>query len=212
MHPRVDMMTSHPHQSHQTFGHHPHPQQSQTARPVSRPRPKPAKKEPQVKLIDKYSCPDYVELMYHPTPTLEDLGLTSFLDSPPSSPRALSPARATKQTDVAAAANKTQQTMTMGAVHIQQPVHTETAKSRQPPITLAPWKLIKIDIPPVSRVTLEDRIAAVSKQTGPEPTVCKFQGPQIADPAVGLDLFGGMSPFSCWSQTTPVGDARFSYM
>ncbi|XP_078330999.1 uncharacterized protein LOC144624851 [Crassostrea virginica] len=210
MHPRVDMMTSHPHQSHQTFGHHPHPQQPQTARPVSRPRPKPAKKEPQVKLIDKYSCPDYVELMYHPTPTLEDLGLTSFLDSPPSSPRALSPARATKQTDVAAAANKTRQTMTTEAAHIQQSVHTDTAKSRQPPITLAPWKLIKIDIPPVSRVTLEDRIAAVSKQTGPEPTESKFQGPQIADPAVGLDLFGCMSPFSCWSQTTPVGDARFS--
>ena len=163
-----------------------------------------------MKLIDKYSCPDYVELMYHPTPTLEDLGLTSFLDSPPSSPRALSPARATKQTDVAAAANKTRQTVTTEAAHIQQPVHTDTAKSRQPPITLAPWKLIKIDIPPVSRVTLEERIAAVSKQTGPEPTGCKFQGPQIPDPAVGLDLFGGMSPFSCWSQTTPVGDARFS--
>ena len=100
--------------------------------------------------------------MYHPTPTLEDLGLTSFLDSPPSSPRALSPARATKQTDVAAAANKTRQTVTTEAAHIQQPVHTDTAKSRQPPITLAPWKLIQIDIPPVSRVTLEERIAAAS--------------------------------------------------
>ncbi|XP_062596316.1 uncharacterized protein LOC134257735 [Saccostrea cucullata] len=38
-------------------------------------------------------------LMYHPTPTLEDLGLTSYLDSPPSSLRTRSPAREEKTVD-----------------------------------------------------------------------------------------------------------------
>lgn len=33
--------------------------------------------------------------------------------------------------------------------------------------------------------------------------------PQISGPAVSLDLFGGMSPFSCWNRTVPE-DPRFS--
>lgn len=32
---------------------------------------------------------------------------------------------------------------------------------------------------------------------------------QTSGPAVSLDLFGGMSPFSCWNQTAPE-DPRFS--
>ncbi|XP_061187312.1 adhesive plaque matrix protein-like [Saccostrea echinata] len=57
------------------------------------------RKEPQVKPINRYAPPDYMTIMYHPTPTLEDLGLTSYLDSPPSSPRARSPARETEMAD-----------------------------------------------------------------------------------------------------------------
>ncbi|XP_062603047.1 uncharacterized protein LOC134264779 [Saccostrea cucullata] len=49
--------------------------------------------QPQVKPINRYAPPDYMTIMYHPTPTLEDLGLTRYLDSPPSSPRATSPVR-----------------------------------------------------------------------------------------------------------------------
>ncbi|XP_061184894.1 uncharacterized protein LOC133192903 [Saccostrea echinata] len=51
------------------------------------------RKEPRVIPINRYAPPDYMKIMYHPTPTLEDLGLTSYLDSPPSSPRATSPVR-----------------------------------------------------------------------------------------------------------------------
>lgn len=47
--------------------------------------------QPQVNPIDKYAPPDYLTIMYqyHPTPTPEDLGLISYLDSPPSSTRAV---------------------------------------------------------------------------------------------------------------------------
>uniref|UniRef100_K1P895 MAM domain-containing protein n=1 Tax=Magallana gigas TaxID=29159 RepID=K1P895_MAGGI len=63
---------------------------------------RPVRKEPKVKPIDKYAPPDYLTIMYHPTPTLEDLGLTSYLDSPPSSPRAMSPVRDPEQIVTAA--------------------------------------------------------------------------------------------------------------
>jgi hypothetical protein len=49
--------------------------------------------QPQVKPINRYAPAPDLTLVYHPTPTLEDLGLTSYLDSPPSSPRAVSPER-----------------------------------------------------------------------------------------------------------------------
>ncbi|XP_061192885.1 uncharacterized protein LOC133201072 [Saccostrea echinata] len=66
---------------------------------AQQPQQRVVRKEPQVKPINRYAPPDYMILMYHPTPTLEDLGLTSYLDSPPSSPRARSPAREAKKAD-----------------------------------------------------------------------------------------------------------------
>ncbi|XP_062607592.1 uncharacterized protein LOC134269420 [Saccostrea cucullata] len=64
---------------------------------AQQPQQRVVRKEPQVKPINRYAPPDYMTLMYHPTPTLEDLGLTSYLDSPPSSPRTRSPARGEKR-------------------------------------------------------------------------------------------------------------------
>ncbi|XP_062597711.1 uncharacterized protein LOC134259128 [Saccostrea cucullata] len=66
---------------------------------AQQPQQRVVRKEPQVKPINRYAPPDYMTLMYHPTPTLEDLGLTSYLDSPPSSPRSRSPAREDKTAD-----------------------------------------------------------------------------------------------------------------
>ncbi|XP_061187858.1 uncharacterized protein LOC133195893 [Saccostrea echinata] len=66
---------------------------------AQQPQQRVVRKEPQVKPINRYAPPDYMTIMYHPTPTLEDLGLTSYLDSPPSSPRARSPAREAEMAD-----------------------------------------------------------------------------------------------------------------
>ncbi|XP_056006852.1 uncharacterized protein LOC130050668 [Ostrea edulis] len=78
----------HPHgYMHHTYG------RSEDTRQRAQPAPtqqRVVKKEPQVKPINRYAPPEYITLQYHPTPTLEDLGLTSYLDSPPSSPRATS--------------------------------------------------------------------------------------------------------------------------
>eukprot|EP00105_Crassostrea_gigas_P016302 XP_011433636.2 PREDICTED: uncharacterized protein LOC105332661 [Crassostrea gigas] len=76
---------------------------------------RPVRKEPKVKPIDKYAPPDYLTIMYHPTPTLEDLGLTSYLDSPPSSPRAMSPVRDPEQIVTAATTESEQTDKTMAA-------------------------------------------------------------------------------------------------
>ncbi|XP_062611007.1 uncharacterized protein LOC134272856 [Saccostrea cucullata] len=66
---------------------------------AEQPQQRVVRKEPQVRPINRYAPPDYMTLMYHPTPTLEDLGLTSYLDSPPSSPRTRSPAREEETAD-----------------------------------------------------------------------------------------------------------------
>eukprot|EP00105_Crassostrea_gigas_P040771 XP_019924919.1 PREDICTED: uncharacterized protein LOC105333490 [Crassostrea gigas] len=93
--------------------------------------------------------------MYHPTPTLEDLGLTSYLDSPPSSPRAVSPARDSVQS-VTAAASEHEQTYKTTATSCKQTDAIATTSYRQTDAkaagskitdTLLPWKLIRITIP-----------------------------------------------------------------
>uniref|UniRef100_K1RJC1 Uncharacterized protein n=1 Tax=Magallana gigas TaxID=29159 RepID=K1RJC1_MAGGI len=116
---------------------------------------RPVRKQPQVKPIDKYAPPDYLTIMYHPTPTLEDLGLTSYLDSPPSSPRAVSPARDSVQS-VTAAASEHEQTYKTTATSCKQTDAIATTSYRQTDAkaagskitdTLLPWKLIRITIP-----------------------------------------------------------------
>ncbi|XP_052679688.1 uncharacterized protein LOC128160408 [Crassostrea angulata] len=116
---------------------------------------RPVRKQPQVKPIDKYAPPDYLTIMYHPTPTLEDLGLTSYLDSPPSSPRAMSPVRYSEQS-VTAAASKHEQTYKTTATSCKQTDAIATTSYKQTDTkaagskitdTLLPWKLIRITIP-----------------------------------------------------------------
>ncbi|XP_052692043.1 uncharacterized protein LOC128170129 [Crassostrea angulata] len=123
---------------------------------LSQPRfDRPVRKEPQVKPIDKYAPPDYLTIMYHPTPTLEDLGLTSYLDSPPSSPRPLSPVRDSEQS-VTAATTESEQTDKTAAVSWKQADAITTLSFKQTDTkaagsritdTLLPWKLIRITIP-----------------------------------------------------------------
>nr|XP_034323380.1 uncharacterized protein LOC105332661 [Crassostrea gigas] len=116
---------------------------------------RPVRKEPQVKPIDKYAPPDYLTIMYHPTPTLEDLGLTSYLDSPPSSPRAMSPVRDSEQI-VTAATTESEQTDKTTAASCKQTDAITTTSYKQTDTkaagsnitdTLLPWKLIRITIP-----------------------------------------------------------------
>ncbi|XP_034323441.2 uncharacterized protein [Magallana gigas] len=116
---------------------------------------RPVRKEPQVKTIDKYAPPDYLTIMYHPTPTLEDLGLTSYLDSPPSSPRPLSPARDSEQS-VTAATSESEQTDKTAAASWKQTDALTTTSCKQTDAkaagsritdTLIPWNLIRITIP-----------------------------------------------------------------
>nr|XP_019924918.2 uncharacterized protein LOC109619407 [Crassostrea gigas] len=92
--------------------------------------------------------------MYHPTPTLEDLGLTSYLDSPPSSPRAMSPVRESEQI-VTAAASESEQTDKTAATSRKQADAITTTSYKQTDTksagskitdTLLPWKLIRITI------------------------------------------------------------------
>nr|XP_034323441.1 uncharacterized protein LOC117688856 [Crassostrea gigas] len=116
---------------------------------------RPVRKQPQVKPIDKYAPPDYLTIMYHPTPTLEDLGLTSYLDSPPSSPRALSPVRYSEQS-VTVATKESEQTDKTTAASCKQTDAITTTSYKQTDTkaagskitdTLLPWKLIRITIP-----------------------------------------------------------------
>lgn len=116
---------------------------------------RPVRKQPQVKPIDKYAPLDYLTIMFHPTPTLEDLGLTSYLDIPPSSPRAVSPARDSEQS-VTAAASEHEQTYKTTATSCKQTDAIATTSCKQTDAkaagsnitdTLLPWKLIRITIP-----------------------------------------------------------------
>lgn len=116
---------------------------------------RPVRKQPQVKPIDKYAPPDYLTIMYHPTPTLEDLGLTSYLDSPPSSPRAVSTARYSEQS-VTVADSEHEQTDKTAAASCKQTDAIATTSCKQTDAkaagskitdTLLPWKLIRITIP-----------------------------------------------------------------
>ncbi|XP_065932775.1 uncharacterized protein [Magallana gigas] len=115
---------------------------------------RPVRKQPQVKPIDKYAPPDYLTIMYHPTPTLEDLGLTSYLDSPPSSPRAMSPVRDFEQI-VTMETSQSEQTDETVAVSCKQADTIATTNYKQTDTkaagsritdTLLPWKLIRIAI------------------------------------------------------------------
>lgn len=48
--------------------------------------------QPQLEYFNSDALPDFLTAKYHRTPTLEDVGLTSYLDSPPSTPTYLLPA------------------------------------------------------------------------------------------------------------------------
>eukprot|EP00105_Crassostrea_gigas_P038653 XP_019922801.1 PREDICTED: uncharacterized protein LOC109617100 [Crassostrea gigas] len=49
-------------------------------------------KQPQLEYFNSVALPDFLTAKYHPTPTLEDVGLNSYLYSPPSTPTYLLPA------------------------------------------------------------------------------------------------------------------------
>ncbi|XP_048754999.2 uncharacterized protein LOC125665992 [Ostrea edulis] len=195
--------------NHQAVHHtHPHPRTG-SERVDTRQRARPAppqqgvvKKEPQVKPINRYAPTEYITLQYHPTPTLEDLGLTSYLDSPPSSPRATSSDQdlghvSTSTSMITRMAEKPQAISASETVYIP----------RTAPKGWAP--LIEVDIPshgetppvasmgggnPTCTSALTSRPLQTSLAKRPRKGACDSVSHKD-------DLFGGVSPYSCWSQS-----------
>lgn len=54
-------------------------------------------KHPQLEYFNSDALPDFLTAKYHPYPSLEDVGLASYLDSPPSTPTYLLPALKSEQ-------------------------------------------------------------------------------------------------------------------